>query len=153
MRRAAFIVAIMLLAGIPASAQGTARIQRHTIASGGSTNGRLVGAIGQPMAGSVTAKSGTLCSGFWCPGLRAAIIQAARVIYRLTFGNIGVTVVALALVVLVALRKLYDVIFNLWRSDGRTNVSARAARQVGDSGGAVLRGRPIRIVAGPNRHR
>jgi hypothetical protein len=153
MKRTALIMVILLLASIPVSAQGTARIQRHVIASGGSTNGRLVGAMGQPMAGTLTAKSTTLCSGFWCPGLREAIVQAARILYRLTFGNIGVMVVASALAVLVALRKLYDVTFNLWRANGRSIVLPVADSAPSDRGRAVFRDRPVRPVVGPNRHR
>ena len=151
-RWVALIVAILLLASIPANAQGTARIQRHVITSGGLTSGRLVGAMGQPVAGTLTAKS-TLCSGFWCPGLGEAILQAARILYRLTFGNIGVTVVASALAVLVALRKLYDVTFNLWRANGRSIVLPVATGATRDRGRAVLRDRPVRPVVGPNRHR
>jgi hypothetical protein len=124
MKRAVLITVILLLTSIPASAQGTSKIQRHVIASGGATNGHLVGAIGQPVVGTLTVSSKTLCSGFWCPGLRAAILQTTRIVYRLTFGKLSVTVVASALVVLVALRKLYDVTFNLWRVNGRTNVPA-----------------------------
>jgi len=153
MKRAALIAAILLLASIPASAQGTARITRHVIASGGLTSGRLVGAMGQPVAGTLTAQSGTLCSGFWCPGLGEAILQAARILYRLTFGNIGVTVVALALAVLVALRELYDVTFNLWGTNGRSIVLPVATRATRDRGRAVLRDRPVRPVVGQNRHR
>jgi hypothetical protein len=152
MKRAALVAAILLLAGIPASAQGTVRIQRHVIASGGLTSGRLVGTIGQPVSGTLTVSSGTLCSGFWCPGLREAIVQAARILYRLTFGNIGVTVVALALAVLVALRKLYDVTFNLWGTNGRSVALPLADSASGDRGRAVLRDRTVRTVAGPNRH-
>lgn len=153
MKRAALIMAILLLASIPASAQGTARITRHVIASGGCvTSCKVVGAIGQPVAGTLTMK-GTLCSGFWCPGLKAAIIQTARVIYRLTFGNIGVTVVALALAVLVALRQWYNIILNLWRVNERTNLPAVADLQVGGGGGSILRSRPVRPVAGKNRDR
>ena len=114
-KRAMLIMVILLLAGIPVSAQGTSGIQRHVIASGGSTNGNLVGAIGQPMAGKLTVSSGTLCYGFWCHDLSDVIIQPARVIYRITFGNIGVMVVVSALVVLVVSRKFYDVTFSLWR--------------------------------------
>lgn len=152
MKRAALIVVILLLASIPASAQGTARIQRHVIASGGPTNGRLVGTIGQPVVGTLTISSGTLCSGFWCPGLIEAIIHAARILYRLTFGNIGVTVVASALVVLVALRKLYDITFNLWRANGRSIILPMATSATRDRGRAVLRDRPVRTVVGSNRH-
>lgn len=151
MKWATLITAVLLLANIPANAQGSTRIQRHVIASGGTTSGQLVGAIGQPVAGTLTMK-GTLCSGFWCPGLRAAILQTARVIYRLTFGNIGVTVVALALAMLVALRKLYDVTLNLWRANERTNVPASDTHQVDGGSGSILRGRSVRPVAGPNRH-
>jgi len=153
MKRAALIMVILLLAGIPVSAQGTSRITRHVIASGGMTSGRLVGAMGQPVAGTLTAKSGELCSGFWCPGLGEVILQAARILYRLTFGNIGVTVVASALAVLVALRKLYDVTFNLWRANGRSIVLPVATGATRDRGRAVLRDRPVRPVVGPNRHR
>lgn len=155
MKRTALIVVILLMSGIPASAQGTtAIIQRHVIASGGLTSGRLVGAMGQPVAaGILTISSGALCSGFWCPSLREAILQAARIIYRLTFGNIGMTVVALALTVLVALRKLYDVTFNLWGTNGRSVALPLADSAPGDRGRAVLRDRPVRPMAGPNRHR
>jgi len=94
-KRAVLITAILLLASIPASAQGTSGIQRHVIVSGGSTNGNLVGAIGQPVAGTVMASSGALCSGFWCDDSIIARVGKANLIYSVTFGQIGIVIVLL----------------------------------------------------------
>jgi hypothetical protein len=94
-KRIALIMAILLLASIPASAQGTATIQRHVITAGGASSGQLVGAIGQPVAGTVTGPGGMLCSGFWCGDLVSARVGKASLIYSVTFGQIGIVIVLL----------------------------------------------------------
>jgi len=116
MKRVALIAVILLLASIPASAQGTARIQRHVIAAGGITSGRLVGTIGQPVAGTVTASSGTLCSGFWCPS-RTIIAQigSAIISYRITFGQVAIMAASIVWLAIIGVRWAYDLAHEHWR--------------------------------------
>jgi len=95
MKQVMLIAVILLLASIPASAQGTAIIQRHVITSGGASGGQLVGAIGQPVAGTVTISGRTLCSGFWCGDSVGARVGKAILIYSATFGQLGIAVVLL----------------------------------------------------------
>lgn len=152
------IVLAMVLLNFPASAQGTSHIQRSVIANGGGI-GRLSGAIGQPVAGTVS-DHGSLCSGFWCgfrtpsgTGLVPPSGTTVRLAYRFTFGQIGIGLMAMTLICLVAIRRLYDVTLNLWGTDERTNLSPMADRTPSDRGGSFLFRRPVRLVAGQDRDR
>ncbi len=115
MKRAMLIMVILLLAGIPVNAQGTSGIHRHVIASGGSTNGNLVGAIGQPVAGTMMVSSGTLCSGFWCPGTIVAQISSAVISYRITFGQAAIMAASIVWLAIIGVRWAYDLAHEHWR--------------------------------------
>ncbi len=156
---AVIIVSAMLLFAIPASAQGTLNISRSVIANGGAASSRLSGAIGQPVAGTMTTH-GSLCSGFWCGfrtpsgiGLQPPSGASLKLIYRLTFGQLGIGMVALVLICLVTVRWIYNHDFHLRGDDGSSDLSSMVDRSPGGGGSDVFRRAPIRDVAGPGRDR
>ena len=104
-------MAILLLASIPASAQGTPIISRHVITGGGRASGNLVAAIGQPVAGMME----NLCSGFWCPGTIIAQIGSAVISYRITFGQAAIMAASIMWLAVVGARWAYDSAHEHWR--------------------------------------
>ncbi len=156
---AVIIVSAMLLFCIPASAQGTLNISRSVIANGGAASSRLSGAIGQPVAGVVT-NHGSLCSGFWCGfstpsgiGLQPPSGSTIKLVYRFTFGQLGIGIVTLGLICLMTVRWIYNQSVHLRGDDGSSNLSAVADDSAGGGDNTVFRRAPVRDMARPDRNR
>jgi hypothetical protein len=113
MKRWLALAAIILLLIVPsAAAQGSGRIARHVIGSGGTSSGRLWGTIGQ----SVSGWTGRLCSGFWCgqTSETGTIIGLVSISARYTFGQIGIAAMLLISLMLVGAHSIYDVVRQIW---------------------------------------
>lgn len=113
-RGIAIILSIAVLVMISADYE----IVPDVVAAGGqaatSADYAMTSTAGQPAIGLATSADYALCHGYWCADLAlpGIIIPGtnARLIYSFTFGQLAIATVALALLVAIGSRWMYDVI-------------------------------------------
>jgi hypothetical protein len=116
MARRFTLIAFVILAALGASSDY--EIVQDIASSGGqaanSADYAITATVGQPTIGLATSADYSLCHGVWCadaaeqPGIPIPGTNGARLIYSITFGEMAIAAVALALLSVVLARNVFD---------------------------------------------